>query len=151
MPLHIILYQPEIPANTGNVARLSAATGCELHLIKPLGFSLADRYLKRAGLDYWPHVRLTVHESLDEVKALLPGSRFFYLTTKASQYYTRVSYGENDALVFGPESRGLPAEVLEANAGALITIPMEGPVRSLNLSTSVGIVVYEALRQVRGY
>lgn len=149
--VHIVLYHPEIPANSGNIARLSAATATELHLIRPLGYSLSDRYLKRAGLDYWPHVRLTVHDSIDELYASLPDSRFFYLTTKASRPYTRVSYKESDVFVFGPESRGLPEEILARNPDTAITIPMDGPVRSLNLSTAVGVVIYEALRQVRGY
>lgn len=151
MCLHIVLYQPEIPANTGNIARLSAATATELHLIRPLGYSLSDRYLKRAGLDYWPLVKLSVHDSLDELYEMLPDSRFFYLTTKANRHYTKVGYKEGDVLVFGPESRGLPADILREHKDSAITIPMEGPVRSLNLSTAVGVVVYEALRQLRGY
>jgi tRNA (cytidine/uridine-2'-O-)-methyltransferase len=149
--MHIVLYQPEIPANTGNIARLSAATNTELHLIRPLGYSLSDRYLKRAGLDYWPHVRLTVYDSLHELYEKFHGSRYFYLTTKASRPYTKVSYKEGDIFVFGPESRGLPEELLANNPDSAITIPMEGPVRSLNLSTAAGVVIYEALRQVRGY
>ncbi|MGA2192474.1 MAG: tRNA (cytidine(34)-2'-O)-methyltransferase [Nitrospirota bacterium] len=151
MPLHIVLYQPEIPANSGNIARLSAATKTHLHLVRPLGYSLADRYLKRAGLDYWPHVKLTIHDSLQEVMDSLSGSRFFYASTKADILYTKVGYMEDDAFVFGPESRGLPEELIKNNPSTAIKIPMEGPVRSLNLSTAVGVVIYEALRQIKGY
>ncbi len=149
--MNIVLYQPEIPGNTGNIARLCAATDTALHLIRPLGFSLSDRYLKRAGLDYWPHVRLHVYDGLDELYTLYPGGRFFYLSSKVARHYTRVAYEEDDFLVFGPETRGLPAEIIDAHPESVITIPMEGKVRSLNLSTSAGIVLYEALRQVRGY
>lgn len=149
--MHIALYQPEIPGNTGNIARLCAATNTELHLIKPLGFSLSDRYLKRAGLDYWPHVRLTVHESLDELLALFPDSGFYYFSTKAGTSFTSVRYNEDDFLVFGPETRGLPEDILAGNMPRALTIPMDGPVRSLNLSTAAGIALYEALKQLRGF
>lgn len=149
--LHIALYQPEIPANTGNIARLTAATMTTLHLVKPLGFSLSDRYLKRAGLDYWPHVRLVVHEGLEDLYASLPGSRFFYFSTKARKSYTKVEYTDEDVFVFGPETRGLPAEILLPNPENALTIPMEGPVRSLNLSSSAAVVLYEALRQIKGF
>ena len=149
--LHIALYQPEIPANTGNIARLTAATRTTLHLVKPLGFSLSDRYLKRAGLDYWPHVKLEVHESLDELYNRLPGSRFFYFSTKAKKSYTKVQYMDEDVFVFGPETRGLPEEVLFSSPENALTIPMEGQVRSLNLSSSAAVVLYEALRQIKGF
>ena len=151
MSIRIVLFRPEIPANTGNVARLSVAAGAELHLVRPLGYSLSDRYLKRAGLDYWPHVRLTVHDSLEDVLRMFPEARAFYFSTKASRPHTSVRYAEGDLLVFGPESEGLPEEVLAANPDNALTVPMFGPVRSLNLSTTVGVVVYEALRQIRGF
>jgi tRNA (cytidine/uridine-2'-O-)-methyltransferase len=149
--MRIVLYEPEIPANTGNIARLSVAAGCELHLIRPLGFSLSDRYLKRAGLDYWPHVRLSVHDSIDELYLEYSDSRYIYFSTKADKLYTEVRYTDDDFLVFGPESRGLPEELLAVNKENALTIPMFGPVRSINLSTSVGVAVYEALRQIRGF
>jgi len=149
--MHVVLYQPEIPGNTGNVARLTAATATELHLIRPLGFSLADRYLKRAGLDYWEHVRLSVHDSLDELISAHPDSTFYYLSTKVARPYTEARFREDDFIVFGPETRGLPEDILAANPDNSLTIPMFGDVRSINLSTSVGIVLYEALRQVRGF
>jgi len=149
--MHVVLYQPEIPGNTGNVARLTAATATELHLVRPLGFSLADKYLKRAGLDYWEHVRLSVHDSLDELIKAHPDSAFYYLSTKVSRPYTEARYKEDDFIVFGPETRGLPEEILVANQDTALTIPMFGDVRSINLSTSVGIVLYEALRQVKGF
>jgi tRNA (cytidine/uridine-2'-O-)-methyltransferase len=151
MSLHIVLYQPEIPANSGNIARLSVAAACELHLIRPLGYVLSDRYLKRAGLDYWPHVKLNIYDGLDQLIEKYPGSRFFYFSTKAGRPYTEVHYKDGDFLVFGPESRGLPDEILAKNEGNALTIPMFGPVRSINLSTAVGVVVYEALRQLRGF
>ncbi len=149
--LHIVLYEPEIPPNTGNIARLCAGTGIRLHLVGKLGFELSDRYLKRAGLDYWPHVQWEHVPSLEHLYVRFPESRFFYLSTKATRPYTTAGYREGDFLVFGPESRGLPEEILLANADACYTIPMFGPVRSLNLSTAVGIVAYEALRQVKGF
>jgi tRNA (cytidine/uridine-2'-O-)-methyltransferase len=149
--MNVVLYQPEIPANTGNIARLCAATDTVLHLVRPLGFSLDDRYLRRAGLDYWPLVKLVTYDSVHELYEKYPKARFFYLSTKADKFYTRVRYREGDFLVFGPETRGLPEDILKANSRRAITIPMDGPVRSLNLSTSVGVVLYEALRQVRGY
>lgn len=149
--MHIALYQPEIPGNTGNIARLCAATNTELHLVKPLGFSLSDRYLKRAGLDYWPHVRLSVHESLDELLALFPASSFYYFSTKGGRSFTTVRYNEDDFLVFGPETRGLPEDILARDSSRALTIPMDGPVRSLNLSTAAGIALYEALKQLRGF
>ena len=151
MSINIVLYQPEIPANSGNIARLSVAAACELHLIRPLGYVLSDRYLKRAGLDYWPHVKLNIYDGLDQLIEKYPGSRFYYFSTKASKSYTEASYKEGDFLVFGPESRGLPEDILAQNEENALTIPMFGPVRSINLSTAVGVVVYEALRQIRGF
>lgn len=149
--MHIALYRPEIPGNTGNIARLCAASAVDLHLIRPLGYSLSDRYLKRAGLDYWPHVRLHVHDDIAELYATCPDSKFYYFSTKAATYYTKPRYTDTDFLVFGPETRGLPEDMLAANPETAVTIPMDGPVRSLNLSTAAGIALYEALRQVRGY
>ena len=149
--MHIVLFEPEIPPNTGNIARLCAGTGIELHLVGKLGFELTDRYLRRAGLDYWPHVKWEHVESLENLKQRFSPGRFLYYTTKSRQPYTQVRYREDDLLVFGPETRGLPSTILEANAEHAYCIPMFGPIRSLNLSTAVGIVAYEALRQTKGF
>lgn len=149
--LHIVLYEPEIPPNTGNVARLCAGTGIQLHLVGKLGFELSDRYLKRAGLDYWPHVNWEHVDSMENLYGRFPGARFFYLTSKATRPYTQNAYRDGDFLVFGPETRGLPTELIAANPDTSCTIPMFGPIRSLNLSTAVGIVAYEVLRQVKGF
>lgn len=147
--LHVALFEPEIPPNTGNIARLCAATESTLHIVGVTGFRMDDRTLKRSGLDYWQHVTLFRHVDLTELYAALPSSRFFYLTTKADRPYTTANFRDNDCLVFGPETRGLPAELLQANRDHCLTIPMKSEkVRSLNLSTSVGIVLYEALRQL---
>lgn len=146
--MHVALFEPEIPPNTGNVARLCAATGAELHIVGVTGFRMDDRTLRRAGLDYWDEVRLHRHIDLAALYAALPGLRFFYLTTKASLPYTQVCFRSDDCLVFGPETRGLPGSVLRENTDNCLTIPMNNPaVRSLNLATSVAIVLYEALRQ----
>jgi tRNA (cytidine/uridine-2'-O-)-methyltransferase len=146
---HVALVEPEIPPNTGNIARLCAATRTELHIVGVTGFRMDDRTLKRSGLDYWSEVSLHRHIDLDALYESLPNSRFVYLTTKVSRPYTDWEFEDTDCLVFGPETRGLPAAVLEGNADRCLTIPMPNPnVRSLNLSTSVGIVLYEALRQV---
>ncbi len=145
--MHIVLYQPEIPQNTGNIARTCAATGCMLHLIKPLGFSLADKYLKRAGLDYWRMMEYQVHENFEELIADYPHARMHFLSTKAPRSYAEVEYGEEDFLVFGCETRGLPESLLERVYDRCVRIPMVHGARSLNLSNSVAIVVYEALRQ----
>lgn len=147
--IHIALYEPEIPPNTGNIARLCAATRSPLHIIGPTGFRMDDRTLKRAGLDYWDEVELTRHIDMDGLYSSLAGSRFFYLTTKSDRPYTNVNFIDGDCLVFGPETRGLPTAILEANRENCLTIPMANPnVRSLNLATSVGIVLYEAIRQL---
>jgi len=147
-PFNIVLVEPEIPPNTGNIARLCAATGSRLHLVGKLGFSTDDRYLKRAGLDYWEHVDLTYWGSLEELQARYPDSRYFYLTTKSSRSYLQAGFRPGDFIVFGKETKGLPEELIVANPDTAITIPMPaGAVRSLNLSTSAGIVLYEALRQ----
>ena len=145
--MHIVLYQPEIPQNTGNIARTCAATGCMLHLIKPLGFSLADKYLKRAGLDYWHMMTYRTYDGFDELLHTYPGAAFHFLSTKAHRVYTDVRYGPDDFLVFGRETRGLPESLLERVYDRCIRIPMAPDARSLNLSNSVAIVTYEALRQ----
>jgi tRNA (cytidine/uridine-2'-O-)-methyltransferase len=147
--LHGVLYQPEIPHNTGAVGRLCLATGARLHLIKPLGFSLDDSHLKRAGLDYWREVDVRVWESWDALRAEAAGpAPWLFMTTKAARIHWDVEYPPECYLVFGPETRGLPESLLREHSETCLRIPMEGT-RSLNLSTSVGIVLYEALRQQR--
>ena len=147
--LHVALYEPEIPPNTGNIARLCAATFTELHIVGVTGFRMDDRELKRSGLDYWNEVKLQRHIDMDELFTSLPESRFVFLTTKAERHYTEWKFHDNDCLVFGPETRGLPENLLKANWDHCLTIPMPNKnVRSLNLATSVGIVLYEALRQL---
>jgi len=145
--MHVVLVEPEIPGNTGNIARLCAATKCELHLVKPLGFSTDDKHLKRAGLDYWHLVKVHYHENFAEVAQAYAGHRFYFNTTKAKKFYTDVQYGPDDLLVFGKETAGLPEELLRANWEHCIRIPMLADARSLNLSNAVAVVVYEALRQ----
>lgn len=147
--LHVALFEPEIPPNTGNIARLCAATYTALHIVGVTGFRMDDRTLKRAGLDYWNEVDLHRHVDLEELYASLPDSRFVYFTTKSKAAYTKWKFQEGDCLVFGPETRGLPQHILDANSGSSLTIPMPNPkVRSLNLSTSVGVVLSEAIRQL---
>ncbi|HBA72961.1 MAG TPA: tRNA (uridine(34)/cytosine(34)/5-carboxymethylaminomethyluridine(34)-2'-O)-methyltransferase TrmL [Geobacter sp.] len=147
-PFNIVLIEPEIPPNTGNIARLCAATGAVLHLVGKLGFSIDDRYLKRAGLDYWEFVTLRQWPDLATLQASAPEGRFFYLSTKVARSYLQAGFRPGDFIVFGKETKGLPEELLAANPETAITIPMPaGAVRSLNLSTSAGIVLYEALRQ----
>lgn len=147
-PFNIVLVEPEIPPNTGNIARLCAATGSILHLVGKLGFSMDDRYLKRAGLDYWEFVTLRQWPDLAALQAAVPEARFFYLSTKAGRSYLEAGFRAGDFIVFGKETKGLPEEIILANPHTAITIPMPaGKVRSLNLSTSAGIVLYEALRQ----
>ncbi len=147
--VHIALFEPEIPPNTGNIARLCAATFTPLHIVGVTGFRMDDRTLKRAGLDYWNEVTLSRHLDMDDLKTSLPGSRFLYLTTKTERPYTDWQFMADDCLVFGPETRGLPAGLLESNSENCLTIPMPNKaVRSLNLATSVGIVLCEALRQL---
>ncbi len=147
--ISVALVEPEIPPNTGNVARLCAATRTPLHIVGAIGFRLDDRAVRRAGLDYWPEVQLARHRDMDTLRAALPPETcFVYLTTKAETSYTAWSYGPADCLVFGRETRGLPDELLRANWANCVTIPMLNPkVRSLNLATAVAIVLYEALRQ----
>ena len=145
--LNVVLVEPEIPQNTGNIARTCAATGARLHLIEPLGFSLDDRYLKRAGLDYWNLVDLRVYESLTAFFSQHRAGAFFFATTKAVRRHTDACYPENAFLVFGKETKGLPAPLLAAFPDALVRIPMRADARSLNLSSSVAVLLYEALRQ----
>ncbi len=145
--MNIVLVEPEIPQNTGNIARTCAATGSHLHLIKPLGFSLADKYLKRAGLDYWNLMTYTVYESFEDFLEKNPNANCYFASTKADHSYTQVSYQPNDYLVFGRETRGLPEDLLRANYDRCVRIPMRREARSLNLSNSVAIVLFEALRQ----
>lgn len=147
--MHVILVEPEIPPNTGNIARTCAATHTTLHLVEPLGFSLDDRYLKRAGVDYWNLVDVHVHPSWDHVATALAGEgAFHFFTSHATARYTDVAYGPNDVLVFGRESVGLPQWLLEPHRAQCRVIPMSNGVRSLNLSNAVAIVVYEAERQL---
>lgn len=148
--LDIVLFQPEIPPNTGNIIRLCANTGARLHLVKPLGFTLQDRQLLRAGLDYHEFARLGIHENWEECIEHLRGHRFFAVSTRGKQRYDLTAYAEGDVFVFGPESRGLPAEILESLPEAhRIRIPMLANSRSLNLSNTVAVLVYEAWRQMR--
>ena len=146
--MHIVLVEPEIPGNTGNIARLCAATGASLHLVRPLGFSVDDRYLKRAGLDYWHLVDIHYYDSVEEVLAAYPDAPRFLLTTHAHRSYTRVEYTKDSLLIFGKESAGLPEAFRMAHEDECIRIPMVPEARSLNLANSVSIVLYEALRQV---
>lgn len=145
---NIVLYQPEIPPNTGNIIRLAANTGCLLHLVKPLGFPLDDTKMKRAGLDYHEYAHMLVHENWDDCVQHLAGKRFFAATTKGSQRFDLLQYEPGDVFVFGPETRGLPADILLTFAAdRRIRLPMQPDNRSLNLSNSVAITVYEAWRQ----
>jgi tRNA (cytidine/uridine-2'-O-)-methyltransferase len=147
LAFHIVLVEPEIPANTGNIARTCAATGAHLHLVRPLGFSTDDRHLKRAGLDYWHAVNIHYYDSFQEVEARHAGARFFFATTRARTHYHQFRYRDGDFFVFGKETAGLPQSLLDRYPDQLIRIPITGSVRSLNLSNSAAIVLYEALRQ----
>lgn len=144
---NIVLVEPEIPQNTGNISRTCAVTGCRLHLVRPLGFSVDDRHLKRAGLDYWKDLDIVYYDSFEEVKASNPGSSFYLFTTHASRNYAEIGYKEGDFLVFGKETKGLGDELLSKYSSDTARIPMRPNERSLNLSNSVAIVVYEAFRQ----
>ena len=143
--INVALYEPEIPQNTGNIARLCACCGADLYLIGKLGFALTDKYTKRAGLDYWDSVNINKVNSIEELQDKFPDSTFYYLTTKSKKLYTDIRYKEGDFVVFGPESRGLPNEYVTKDTA--VTIPMKEGQRSLNLSNSVAITVYEAIRQ----
>lgn len=145
--IHLVLVEPEIPANTGNVARTCAATGVQLHLIRPLGFSIDDKQLKRAGLDYWHLLNVQIHDSLDDFFATYPEGPHYYLTTKAEHSYTEHTYPDEVFFLFGKETKGLPEELLMQHPETCVRIPIRKEARSLNLSNSVAIVVFEALRQ----
>lgn len=149
--LQVVLYQPEIPQNTGNVARTCAATRTPLHLVEPLGFRLTDRHLKRAGLDYWPHVRLRVHPDLGFLDRDFPGSRRIYFSSHSVRAYSDFCFHPGDLLIFGSEAKGLPKEIIESEAESerVLCIPIDRTrVRSLNLATTVGIALFEAMRQL---
>jgi tRNA (cytidine/uridine-2'-O-)-methyltransferase len=145
---HIVLVEPEIPANTGNISRTCAATGTHLHLVRPLGFSTDDRQLKRAGLDYWHAVKLEYHDSFDDLVQKYPDARYFFATTKAEKVYTDVALQDGDFFVFGRETKGLPMEILQRFPDSWIRMPMGDEVRSLNLSNAAAIMLYEGLRQM---
>lgn len=146
--LNIVLYEPEIPQNTGNIVRLAACTNSDVYLVGKLGFSIDSKHLKRAGLDYWDDVNIRRIEKIEDLWEEFPNNDFYYLTTKTKNYYTDVKFKDGDFLVFGPESRGIPEDLLFSKGKNSITIPMQENQRSLNLSNSVAIVVYEALRQI---
>ena len=149
VPLNVVLVNPEIPPNTGNIARLCAATGTRLHLVEPLGFKITDAQLRRAGLDYWDAIHVQVHASWQALLDTLKPARLFLFSTGSSRPYTQVEYRPGDTLVFGCETKGLPDELLAAHAGSVCGIPiLTQHVRSLNLSSAVAVVVYEALRQI---
>ena len=145
--INIVLVEPEIPQNTGNIARTCAAIGSALHLVKPLGFAIDDKKLKRAGLDYWNELNITYYDSLDDFLYKHTGDSLYYFSTKAPRCYSEVDYPDNCFLVFGKETRGLPEELLEANLERSVRLPMRQNLRSLNLSNTVAVVVYEVLRQ----
>ena len=145
--MNIVLHEPEIPSNTGNIGRTCVATATSLHLIKPLGFSLDDKLLKRAGLDYWKNLDLHIYESYEDFLAKNPGARVFMATTKARRTYAEVEYGPDDFIMFGKETAGIPEEILVENEPTCIRIPMNESIRSLNLANSVAVILYEALRQ----
>lgn len=146
--INIVLVEPEIPQNTGNIARLCACTGSNLYLVGKLGFSMSNKYMKRSGLDYWDKVKIEKRIELKELWEDFPDSNFYYLTTKSKKNYTEINYKQNDFLVFGPETRGLDEKLLEEKKEMALTIPMLEGARSLNLSNSVAIVTYEAIRQI---
>ena len=148
--IHIVLVSPEIPQNTGNIARTCAATGCALHLVKPLGFSIDDKHLKRAGLDYWDKVTVGVYESFEELEQKYPDAHFYPVETEGSRFHTEVTYPEDVFFVFGKETKGLPKAIVEKYADTLIRLPMRKGLRSLNLSNAAAVMVYEALRQRGG-
>ncbi len=146
--IHVVLVEPEIPQNTGTIGRVCAATHSVLHLVGKLGFSTDDKYLKRAQLDYWPHIRVEYHDTLDQALSPADPERVFYFSAKAERSYTSASFREGDYLVFGKESVGLPPELVQANREQTFAIPIFGPVRSINLSNAVSVILYEALRQM---
>lgn len=150
MTIHIVLVEPEIPPNTGNIARTCAATGAKLHLVEPLGFAVDDAHLKRAGLDYWPFVDIEMHQSLDAFLKTYQTAVMYLATTKGGRKYTDVSYKDGDMLLFGRETAGLPRSFIQAHSDQTIRIPMSADtrLRSLNLANSVNIILFEALRQL---
>ena len=145
--LNIVLLEPEIPANTGNIGRTCVAAGARLHLIEPLGFRLGEKDIKRAGMDYWNDLDVSIYLNYQDFMEKNPGAKIYYASTKAPRMYTEVSYEEDAYLMFGKESAGIPEEILLENQNTAIRIPMKGDIRSLNLSNSAAIVLYEALRQ----
>lgn len=145
--LNIVLHEPEMPANTGNIGRTCVAAGARLHLIEPLGFSINDKMVKRAGLDYWDKLDVTVYDDFNDFCERNPGAKIYMATTKANKTYTEVSYEPDCYIMFGKESAGIPEEILVDHEDTCVRIPMIGDIRSLNLSNSVAIVLYEALRQ----
>lgn len=145
--LNIVLHQPEIPSNTGNIGRTCVATGTRLHLIEPLGFSLSEKALKRAGMDYWKNLDVTVYEDYEDFLRKNPGAKIYYATTKAPNVYTDVSYEPDCYIMFGRESGGIPEDILVNNQETCVRIPMNPEIRSLNLANSAAVVLYEALRQ----
>lgn len=145
--INIVLLEPEIPANTGNIGRTCVATGTRLHLIEPLGFSLSEKALKRAGMDYWPDLDVTTYVDYEDFLARNPGAQIFYATTKGRHIYSDAAYPDGCYIMFGKESAGIPEEILKAHPDTCVRIPMIGETRSLNLSNSVAVVLYEALRQ----
>ena len=147
--LNVVLVEPEIPPNTGNIARLCLAAGARLHLIEPLGFSIDDRALRRAGMDYWHECEIRTWKSWSEFAVTNPLRRSFYLTTKTARPYWSAEFADEDFLIFGRETKGLPESLLQENAEHCLTIPMQPNARSLNLATSAGIVLYEAIRQIK--
>ena len=150
LAIHVVLYQPQIPSNTGNIARTCAGTNTQLHLIRPLGFSTDDKMLKRAGLDYWEHVNITYYDSLDEFYEKNAGGGFFYITKFGQKQFTSFDYSDNAKdyyFIFGSETTGLPKDVIQNNLDTALRIPMIEKIRSLNLSNTAAILIYEALRQ----
>lgn len=145
--INIVLHEPEIPQNTGNIARTCAATGAALHLIRPLGFAIDDRKLKRAGLDYWHHLDITYYDGLEDFYAKHPDAKVYYFTTKAKHIYTKVAYPDPVFIMFGKETKGLPEDLLLAHPDECVRLPMRDGLRSLNLSNTVAVAVYEILRQ----
>jgi|TARA_R110001632_G_scaffold137139_1_gene252807 tRNA (cytidine/uridine-2'-O-)-methyltransferase len=150
MGLNIVLIEPEIPTNTGNIGRLSLGSGSTLHLVKPFGFELSDKRLKRAGLDYWKHISLFIYESIEEFYAKNKGKQFAYFSSHGTQDYCSIDYKEDMFLVFGKESTGLPEKIVKENSDLVYNIPIYSPhIRSLNLANAVAIVVYEGIRNLK--
>jgi len=145
---NIVLFKPEIAQNTGNIGRLCVGADCKLHIIKPMKFFIDDKNVRRAGLDYWAKLDYTLYESLNQLMQKHIEKKFYFATTKTKKLYTKVSYKKDDFIVFGPESSGIPEDILQKYPNNLITIPMHKNIRSLNLSNSVGIILYETIRQI---